>query len=130
MLTPVVDPSLPIIFQEPDFTRGDRTFLESRGLAVVDDPLAFEAIAEDPGGCVVVGFHLYVPVYEKALGDGKGGLPRVFIGTGWDVWDKYVPPFSLSPPFALVLFFPPNRSAITSRLLSSPSSFPVTSRWS
>lgn len=83
-----------MIFQEPEFTPGDKTFLESRGHVVVDDPLGFEAIGEDPGGCVVAGFHLYVPVYKRALGE--GALPRVFIGTGWDVWDQCVrPPFPL-----------------------------------
>lgn len=95
-----LDPSLPVIFQEPEFTPGDKTFLESRGHAVVDDPLGFDVIAADPGGCVVVGFHLYVPIYMRALGEGRV-LPRVFIGTAWDVWDEYVLPSlssSLHPP--------------------------------
>ena len=52
---------------------------------VLDDPLAFDAIADDPEAAVVVGFHLYAPVYRKALGEGR--LPRVFVGTGWDAWD-------------------------------------------
>ncbi|SPO07290.1 uncharacterized protein DNG_09984 [Cephalotrichum gorgonifer] len=98
-----LDPTLPTLFQDPAFTQADKTFLASRGHTVVESPAAFEAVAADPAGSVVVGFHLYVPVYRQALGwrgpeeggekEGEGGggegeTPRVFVGTGWDDWDR------------------------------------------
>lgn len=71
---------------------------------MADDPGGFEAVAEDPGGTVVVGFHLYIPIYRRVLDFESGDMPRVFVGTGWDVWDQYV-------------FSPPPRTSLRSSIL-------------
>ena len=78
--------------------------MESKGHIVADDPGGFEAVAEDPGGTVVVGFHLYIPIYRRVLDFESGDMPRVFVGTGWDVWDQYV-------------FSPPPRTSLRSSIL-------------
>ncbi|KND91756.1 hypothetical protein TOPH_03898 [Tolypocladium ophioglossoides CBS 100239] len=73
---------LPCFFQEPIFTASDRSFIASLGHRVVDSPAACERVDRST---LIFGVHLYRPVYALAL---KNGPPAVFVGTGWDVWDR------------------------------------------
>ncbi|POR31945.1 Uncharacterized protein TPAR_07853 [Tolypocladium paradoxum] len=72
---------LPCFFQEPAFTASDASFIASLGHRVVDSPAGCERVDRST---LLFGVHLYRPVYALAL---KNGLPAVFVGTGWDVWD-------------------------------------------
>lgn len=83
---------------------------------MADDPGGFEAVADDPGGTVVVGFHLYIPIYRRVLDFESGDLPRVFVGTGWDVWDQYV--FSPRASHLLTSFYPTLSLSVPFDLLS------------
>ncbi|KAM0808404.1 putative SRR1-like domain-containing protein [Seiridium cardinale] len=71
------------IFQEPCFTVGDKEFLTSLGHEIVDSPKGFEEISEDS---IVFGIHLYRNIYSAAI---EKALPAIFIGTGYDVWERY-----------------------------------------
>ncbi|KAK9772152.1 putative SRR1-like domain-containing protein [Seiridium cardinale] len=71
------------IFQEPCFTVGDKEFLTSLGHEIVDSPKGFEEISEDS---IVFGIHLYRNIYSVAI---EKALPAIFIGTGYDVWERY-----------------------------------------
>lgn len=70
------------IFQEPCFTTSDIDFLESLGYEVLDSPGGFEAVSEDS---IVFGIHLYRDIYTAAIGK---AIPTMFIGTGYDVWER------------------------------------------
>jgi hypothetical protein len=76
--------AIPCVFQEPIFSAVDESFLVSLGHTVVRSPKGFELVDAD---ALLFGVHLYRPVYEMALAD---DLPRIFVGTGWDVWDGVV----------------------------------------
>jgi hypothetical protein len=71
------------IFQEPCFTASDMEFLRSLGYEILDSPKGFEEISEDS---VVFGIHLYRDIYSSAI---KDVIPALFIGTGYDVWERY-----------------------------------------
>lgn len=70
-------------FQEPCFTAGDKSFLKSIGYEVVDSPRGFEEVSEDT---VLYGVHLYRDIYSSAI---EKAIPAMFIGTGYDVWERY-----------------------------------------
>lgn len=74
--------TVPCFFQEPVFTASDRAFIASLGHRVVDSPAGCERV---DGATLLFGVHLYRPVYALAL---RNGPPAVFVGTGWDVWDR------------------------------------------
>lgn len=71
------------IFQEPCFTSGDKQFLESLGYEIVDSPKGFEEVSDD---CLLFGVHLYRDIYSAAI---EKATPAIFVGTGYDVWDRY-----------------------------------------
>ena len=73
---------VPCFFQDPIFTASDKAFIESLGHSVVDSPAGCERV---DSSTLLYGVHLYRPIYALAL---KNGLPAVFVGTGWDVWDQ------------------------------------------
>lgn len=73
------------IFQEPCFTAADKEYLESLGYEVVESPRGFEEVSEDS---ILFGIHLYRDIYSAAIAK---AMPTMFIGTGYDVWDRYDP---------------------------------------
>lgn len=44
---------------------------------------------------LLFGVHLYRPLYAQAL---DSNLPAIFVGTGWDIWDRFV----LAPLFSMM----------------------------
>ena len=70
------------IFQEPILTTSDTGFIASLGHTVVETPRGCELVDEHT---LLFGVHLYHPIYALAL---KNGLPGIFVGTGWDMWDQ------------------------------------------
>jgi hypothetical protein len=59
-------------------------FLGDLGHSVARSPQAFDDIDAET---FLFGVHLYRPVYEQAL---SRCLPKVFVGTGWDVWSVFI----------------------------------------
>lgn len=76
-------PKIHCIFQEPCFTDADKEFLTSLDYDIVDSPQGFDKVTEDS---IVFGIHLYRDIYSSAV---KKSLPAMFIGTGFDVWERY-----------------------------------------
>ena len=72
------------IFQEPIFTVSDKEFITSLGHDVVESPVACEMVTSTT---FLYAIHLYRPIYCLAL---KLHLPSIFVGTGWDVWERYM----------------------------------------
>lgn len=73
------------VFQEPCFTSSDKAFLEARGHEIVESPGAYGLVKEDS---FLYGVHLYSEIYSEAIAK---HIPAMFIGTGWDTWQKCVP---------------------------------------
>lgn len=70
------------IFQEPYFTPADREFLEEMAYEIVDSPHGYKSVDEHT---FLYGIHLYKETYSDAIAD---HIPAIFIGTGWDTWEK------------------------------------------
>lgn len=69
-------------FQEPAFSPSDTAFIRELGHEVVGTPAGFDLVDQST---LVYGVHLYREVYSQAIGK---AVPAVFVGTGFDVWDK------------------------------------------
>ncbi|KAF8852350.1 hypothetical protein BDZ45DRAFT_558288, partial [Acephala macrosclerotiorum] len=67
--------TIPVTIQDPQYTDTDKSFLESLGYKVVEDPEAFKLITT---GSLVYAIHCYGPVY-KSISEGR--RPRVLVGT-------------------------------------------------
>ena len=69
-------------FQEPAFSPSDTEFIRELGHEVVGTPAGFELVDQST---LVYGVHLYREVYSQAIGR---AVPAVFVGTGYEVWDR------------------------------------------
>lgn len=76
------DAPIPCSFQEPVFSPGDKEFVQRLGHEVVETPAGFDLVDTET---LVFGIHLYRDIYSQAIAK---ATPAVFIGTGYDVWDK------------------------------------------
>lgn len=70
------------IFQEPYSTRADNEFLEGMGYEIVDSPHGYKSIDEHT---FLYGIHLYKETYSDAIAN---HIPAIFVGTGWDTWER------------------------------------------
>lgn len=70
------------IFQEPYFTPADREFLEGMAYEIVESPHGYKSIDEHT---FLYGIHMYKETYSDAIAD---HIPAIFIGTGWDTWER------------------------------------------
>lgn len=68
--------------QDPMFSASDKTFLVNLGHAVVEEPAGNDLVTP---ATFFFGVHLYKGVYKEAF---EKHLPALFIGTGWDAWEK------------------------------------------
>jgi hypothetical protein len=70
------------ISQDPIFTDSDKGFLNTLDHQALESPAAYAEIDENT---FLYGVHLYRPVYAASF---EKCLPYVFVGTGYDEWER------------------------------------------